>query len=244
MSQRRISKGQAIDLQEWALEESGTKEFLKNPPELPKKGMVKHGLYVSYEIDETELDGGIDWPDVGVATVIGVLRNGRKEIIGEVRAYNWEAIWLGTADFDEIDDPQEWWKCIKDAYRRLEKSDKKGKEINFAGTWRIYEMETWGKDYFNMEVQAYIKIGADNSGDFQFGLVRGEIDGKVVNYADEKRFEFTWEGNDECDPACGSGWVKPKENGLLEGEFRIHSGESSTFSARKAKNHKTSGGKG
>ncbi len=102
MSQWVISKGQAVDLQTWALEESGTKEFLDTLPELPKKSKIKPGLYVSYEIDEFTLDGGIDWPDVGVATVFAILEN----------------IWLSTADFDEVDDPQEWWRCVKDAYER------------------------------------------------------------------------------------------------------------------------------
>ncbi len=100
------------------LEESGTKEFLDTLPELPKKGEIKPGHYVSYEIDEFGLDGGIDWPDVGVATVFGVIKNGCKEFIGEVRAYNWEAIWLSIVDFDEVDDPEEWWKCVEDAYER------------------------------------------------------------------------------------------------------------------------------
>ena len=101
-------------------------------------------------------------------------------------------------------------------------AERKSKTMDFIGTWHIYEMELWDKDYLNMEVQAYIKIGRDNCGDFQFGLVSGYIDGKVVDYRDGKRFEFTWEGNDECDPTCGSGWVRIKEENLLEGEFRIH----------------------
>lgn len=107
--------------------------------------------------------------------------------------------------------------------------------MGFIGMWHIYEMEMWDADYFNMEVQAYIKIDSNNRGHFQFGLVSGDIDGKVVDYADGKRFEFTWEGNDECDPASGSGWVRIKEKDLLEGEFRIHNGDNSTFLARRAK---------
>lgn len=107
--------------------------------------------------------------------------------------------------------------------------------MEFTGTWHIYEMEMWDEDYFNMEVQAYIKIDSNNLGHFQFGLVFGNIDGKVVDYADGKRFEFTWEGNDECDPASGSGWVRIKGKGLLEGEIRIHLGDNSTFLARRVK---------
>jgi hypothetical protein len=105
--------------------------------------------------------------------------------------------------------------------------------MSFTGTWHIYEMEMWDEDYFNMEVQAYIKINSSNLGYFQFGLVSGNIDGNVVFYAGEKRFEFTWDGNDECDPASGSGWVRIKEKDFLEGEFRIHLGDDSTFLAKR-----------
>ncbi|MGA1826569.1 MAG: hypothetical protein ACMUIP_18095 [bacterium] len=53
--------------------------------------------------------------------------------------------------------------------------------MDFIGTWHIYEMEQWDEDYFNMEVQAYIDISSNNRGNFQFGLVSGEIDGKIVD---------------------------------------------------------------
>ena len=107
--------------------------------------------------------------------------------------------------------------------------------MDFTGTWYIYEMEMWDEDYFNMEVQAYIKIESNNRGDFQFGLVSGALDGKVVDYAHDKRFEFTWGGNDECDPAHGSGWIRIKEEDLIEGEFRTHNGDNSTFLAKREK---------
>lgn len=113
--------------------------------------------------------------------------------------------------------------------------ESKVKNTDFTGTWHIYEMELWGEDYFNMDVQAYIKIEPDNNGYFQFGLVCGEIDWRIFDYADGKRFEFTWEGNDECDNVSGSGWVRIKETDALEGEFRLHHGDSSTFSAKKVK---------
>ena len=51
----------------------------------------------------------------------------------------------------------------------------------------------------------------------------------------EKGLNLPGEGNDECDLACGSGWVRIKGKDLLEGEFRIHNGDSSTFLARRAK---------
>lgn len=98
-------------------------------------------------------------------------------------------------------------------------------------------METWDKDYFNMEVQAFIKIEKSKRGEFQFGLVSGAIDGRIVNHPDETRFEFTWDGNDECDDASGSGWLRMRSASKdeIEGEIKIHDGDSSGFKARRAK---------
>lgn len=65
------------------------------------------------------------------------------------------------------------------------------KKSEYVGLWHIYEMEAWGKDYFNMEVQAYIRIDKNSLGEFQFGLVSGQIDGRIVKYPEGERFEFT-----------------------------------------------------
>lgn len=112
-----------------------------------------------------------------------------------------------------------------------------GKQINtkFSGTWHICEMEQWDADYFNMEVQAYIEIDKDNTGHFQFGLVSGEIDGEICKYGTTDRFEFTFEGNDECDSASGSGWFELKDKNTIEGRIKFHMGEVSTFVAKQSK---------
>lgn len=44
------------------------------------------------------------------------------------------------------------------------------------GTWRITDMEVWDADYFDMEVAAHVTIHNDLTGEFQFGLVQGDID--------------------------------------------------------------------
>lgn len=49
-----------------------------------------------------------------------------------------------------------------------------------VGTWRITSMEVWDADYFDMEVAAHINIRADLTGEFQFGLVQGDIDARVI----------------------------------------------------------------
>ncbi|HLO85238.1 MAG TPA: hypothetical protein VK203_09540 [Nostocaceae cyanobacterium] len=106
--------------------------------------------------------------------------------------------------------------------------------MQFTGTWHIYEMSNWDEEYFNMEVQAYIQIDEKGDGEFQFGLVFGDIDGKIVKKGDISKLEFTWFGNDECDEVSGSGLLQLQDKNTLEGEIKIHHGDSSKFLARRA----------
>lgn len=107
--------------------------------------------------------------------------------------------------------------------------------MDFTGTWHILEVEGLDGDYLNMDVFPYIKIRPSMLGNFQFGLVSGAIDGKIVDYNGEESFEFTWEGNDENDPVSGSGWIKLKDKDLLEGEFRFHLSDDWMFQAKRVK---------
>jgi hypothetical protein len=81
--------------------------------------------------------------------------------------------------------------------------------------------------------QAYIHTDADGTGEFQFGYVAGGLDGKVVKYLNENRFEFSWSGADEMDPVNGCGWVRIRDSDTIEGEFRIYLGDDSIVLARK-----------
>jgi hypothetical protein len=103
--------------------------------------------------------------------------------------------------------------------------------MKYEGVWHILEMDMWDEDYFNMEVHAYIRIGSNGIGDFQFGLVSGGLDGEVVKTGNLERFEFTWEGQDEMDPASGSGWLKLSGRGKARGKIKFHLGDSSEFLA-------------
>ena len=103
----------------------------------------------------------------------------------------------------------------------------------FVGKWRITEMEMWGQDYVDMEVPGYIHIGADGSGQFQFGLVSGDIDGRVEQCGNIFRFDFSWFGQDENFPACGRGWASV-ENGELSGRIYLHLADDSAFRATKS----------
>ena len=117
----------------------------------------------------------------------------------------------------------------------LNSSSKKKSLRKFVGVWHITEMEMWDADYFNMERQAYLEIKSDGLGDFQFGLVTGQIDGEVEISGNNERYSFTWDGNDELDPVSGSGWISLLSNDKITGKIKIHLGDSSEFKGVKAK---------
>ena len=107
--------------------------------------------------------------------------------------------------------------------------------MKYEGLWHITEREMWDEDYRNMEVQAFIPIKREGGGECQFGLVSGQLDGEVVKTAAGERFELTWEGNDECDPGSGSGWLAMIAKDELEGKIKLPHGDSSTLTAKRAK---------
>lgn len=104
----------------------------------------------------------------------------------------------------------------------------------FAGKWRIIEMEVWDQGYVDMEVPGYFRISSDGIGQFQFGLVSGDIDGRVEECGNLFRFDFSWSGQDVNDPVCGRGWAVI-ENGEMKGRIYIHLADDSAFRAIKSK---------
>lgn len=104
-----------------------------------------------------------------------------------------------------------------------------------VGKWRIIEMGNWDKDYFDMEVPAYFMFKSNGMGDFQFGLVQGELDGRWTIRDGLSAIEFTWEGSDEADPVTGRGWASVHADGKLHGQIFFHLGEESTFVAKRKK---------
>jgi hypothetical protein len=117
----------------------------------------------------------------------------------------------------------------------LNSSSKKKSLGKFVGVWHITEMEMWDAKYFNMERQAYLEINSQGLGDFQFGLVTGQIDGEVEMAGNIERFSFTWGGSDELDPGSGSGWISLHSTDKIIGKIKIHLGDSSEFKGVKAK---------
>jgi hypothetical protein len=99
-----------------------------------------------------------------------------------------------------------------------------------VGAWRITGMEVWDADYFDMEVPAHITIRDDLTGQFQFGLVQGDIDARVSAADGMVRVEFSWSGVDENNLVSGRGWMQINGD-QAEGRFFIHLGEDSAFTA-------------
>ena len=106
----------------------------------------------------------------------------------------------------------------------------------FVGVWHIVSMETWGEDYFNEEVQAFIEFEDNGTGNFQFGYVSGYMDWRPGTRDGQPCVEWTWEGGDGADgtPLTGRGWAK-LEGGELNGMIVIHLGDESGFGAKRAK---------
>ena len=66
-------------------------------------------------------------------------------------------------------------------------------------------------------------------------LVTGSIDGYLEEVKGQRRFSFTWEGNNEMDEAMGGGWLQLADDDEVEGFIKFHLGESSTFRATRAR---------
>ena len=69
-------------------------------------------------------------------------------------------------------------------------------------------MDQWDQDFVDLVTTGHVTIQKDGTGGFQFGAVQGEMDCRIEDIGSGPLLGFTWDGSDECDPACGRGWVK------------------------------------
>jgi len=95
-----------------------------------------------------------------------------------------------------------------------------------AGRWVIESMDQWDRDFIDEEVRGYFEFDTRGSGSFQFGYVQGQIDYRLGERDGQPAVEFTWDGNDEMDPAQGRGWLL-REGEELKGMFFFHLGDES-----------------
>lgn len=109
---------------------------------------------------------------------------------------------------------------------------KKSKEANpFLGRWRIISMSAWDEDYIDEEEEGYFEFDDKDGGEFHFGYVHGHMDCRFTTRDGEPAVEWTWDGNDEMDPAQGRGWAVVKGN-ELHGMIFFHGGDDSEFVAK------------
>jgi hypothetical protein len=78
-----------------------------------------------------------------------------------------------------------------------------GAVMTATGRWRITEMDLWDREAMDLDEPAFIEFGEDGTGDFGFIAVRGWMDCRDAPRDGCPGVEFSWEGNDECDPASG-----------------------------------------
>jgi hypothetical protein len=105
--------------------------------------------------------------------------------------------------------------------------------VSIKGRWRIVEMELWDEDAMNLVGPAFFELREDDQGSFRFIAVEGWMDVRDVERDGRPGIEFSWEGNDEMDPASGRGWATVGSDGSLEGRIFFHMGDDSSFRAER-----------
>jgi hypothetical protein len=103
----------------------------------------------------------------------------------------------------------------------------------FTGRWRIASMSAWDQEFMDEEEEGYFEFDQKGSGQFHFGYVHGHMDCKPTTREGEPAVEWTWDGNDEMDPAQGRGWAVVKGD-ELHGMIFFHGGDDSEFVAKRA----------
>ncbi len=102
----------------------------------------------------------------------------------------------------------------------------------FAGRWRIISMSAWDDEFIDDEEEGYFEFDQKDSGQFHFGYVHGDMDCRLTTRDGEPAVEWTWDGNDEMDPALGRGWAIVKGD-ELHGMIFFHGGDDSESVAKK-----------
>ncbi len=95
----------------------------------------------------------------------------------------------------------------------------------FAGRWRIVEMDVWDNDFLDLVEEAHLTFEGAADGEIAFGALKGFLDVRYGSRDGSACAEFSWEGHDENDPACGRGWVddrhrRPPRRPLLHPQRR------------------------
>ena len=121
---------------------------------------------------------------------------------------------------------------------RCDKIPHMSKVHPITGSFKITQMDEWDQEFVDAEVPGFIRFDKDG-GEFQFGYVHGNMHVEFTERNGMPAAEWSWEGNDEMDPASGRGWAVLQDDGTLAGALFIHDGDGSGFLAEKSKPGKT-----
>ncbi|ESX08321.1 hypothetical protein X768_22920 [Mesorhizobium sp. LSJC265A00] len=83
-------------------------------------------------------------------------------------------------------------------------------------------MDVWDNDFLDLVEEAHLTFKGSADGEIAFGALKGFLDVRYGTRDGSACAEFSWEGLDENDPACGRGWVAFGTAGRLVGHFYIH----------------------
>jgi hypothetical protein len=97
--------------------------------------------------------------------------------------------------------------------------------MSVRGEWRVIETP----EYDMAGPGSYI-LFAEDGGEFALDCLTGSIHGRCEDDA----VEFTWDGNNEMEPAVGHGWAEILNDGSLEGEICFAGGDDIPFIARRS----------
>ena len=96
--------------------------------------------------------------------------------------------------------------------------------MSVRGKWRVVEIP----DY-DMALSGRLHPVRQEWWGVRLQLSHGSIHGVCEGDA----VEFTWQGNDEMEPASGRGWAELQDDGSLEGEICLDNGDDISFIARR-----------
>jgi len=110
---------------------------------------------------------------------------------------------------------------------------KKKIEPEYIGSWRIIEMSNWNKKARDRFALARLTIRPDGLGTLAFYSVQAKLDCRMDEVGVAEHLAYKLRGTDEGNEVSGRGWAVAITKNRMEGEFLLHSGDRSTFQARR-----------
>ncbi len=99
----------------------------------------------------------------------------------------------------------------------------------YRGWWRITETSQWDDSGLDLIGTALVSItGRDDR--LRMHVLLAYVNWKV----NQASLSFSWKGSWEFDEMSGTGNVKLRRDGMLEGKFAIKNGDKSTFVAERS----------